>query len=192
MAGKILREQSICLRTCQRFLDVIAVFRSWTRNSEERGGELHLRIKATKLDGLFHEGVAVDSLCGVVGVAEPLFEGFGEIADIKIIKSGRSTGLRRLRPRGEHVEEISSGGWILAGVQRGAADRFHVDEHGGIRSQDGEGIRGKFCSVVGLAAGEVPVVAYPWQGFRGADFKGVADERRSGEGEFGCGGQKRQ
>ena len=61
---------------------------------------------AAKPDGLLDEGVAVDTASRIVRRLKPLLVGFGEIADVKIVESGRRTGLDRFRARSKPVEEI--------------------------------------------------------------------------------------
>src|SRR5580693_2243664 len=182
MAGEILGEERVGFRSCQRFLDVVAMLLSWPGKGKERRGELHFGIIAAKPDSLLHESVAVDPASRILRRRKPLLVGFREIARIKIVESGRSTGLRRFRARGEPSKEILCGGRVFAGVERGATKRFHVHEDTGICGQDGERVRGKLGGVIALGAGEIPTVADPRKGLCRADVKGVANESWSGEG----------
>lgn len=70
---------------------------------------------------------------------------------------------------------------IHLGVEGGTAERFHVDEHGGVGVENGDGIGDKITDVVGFLSGEIPVVADPWERFSAADVEGMTEKWRTGE-----------
>ena len=171
-------------------MGVIPVFRGWSVERDDRGGEFHLRIIPAELDGLIHKRVAIEPLRWIWGVfVDPmkLVQGFDEITQVEESEgSGRCILGGGVRTRYQLDEEMFRGEGIQLEVEGGTAKSFHVDEDGGVSVQNGDGVRDEIFDVVRFAAGEIPVMVDPREGFGVADVEGVTEQRRTCEGGI-CG-----
>jgi len=185
---EIASEERIVFRTSEGFLRVVRMIGSGTVESDESGGEIHLRVVAAKLDGFFHESEAIEALRRIGSAfVDPmeLVQSFGVVAEVEGSERGLRGIVGGIGASEELEEEMLRGVVIVLGVERGAAKSFHVDEDGGIGIEYGDGVSGEILDVVGFAAGEIPAVADPGERFGVADIEWMADERGTGEGGAG-------
>src|SRR5713101_1524150 len=88
-------------------------------------------------------------------------------------------GFRGSRAGMKTGKEFFGSDGVFAGVEGGAAQRFHSDEDGRARCENLQGVPDEVFGVVILATAEVPVVADPGQGLGLSDFNRVTYKWRT-------------
>src|SRR5215475_3935787 len=183
--GEIPREQRIILCAGDSLLSVVLGINRGLSDGDQGSGKLHLWIVAPALKGELNQRVAIKSLRRIVLLTEPLLVGFRRIARVKNRKwigllSGRG-GFCGVGARHQAIDEFLRGDAIFFGVERGAAQCFHVYKRDLARVENRDCVCSELCCVVFFATAEIPIVADPRQGVSTINIERMADEGWAGE-----------